>query len=188
MTLLDPAPLDPPAPTTLGRRAELALERLGDAPALLFEGAWHSSAELAARARAAAGGFAALGVGPGDRVIVCMTNCPEVGITYNALWRAGAVPTPVLFLLTEDELRHVAQDSGACAVVTTPEWLAKVRAAMPTLPVVVVGDLPDADTAARCPSRSSSGAPSSRLVDARRTTWPPCSTPAAPPVAARASS
>ena len=68
-----------------------------------------------------------------------MTNCPEVGITYAALWRAGAVPTPVLFLLTEDELRHVVADSGAVAVVTTPEWLPKVQAAAPGLPVVVVG-------------------------------------------------
>ncbi|MCU1693225.1 MAG: hypothetical protein JWM64_2316 [Frankiales bacterium] len=126
-------------PTTLGRRAEQALERLGDGPALLFEGTWHTSSELAARARRAASGFAGLGIGPGDRVVVCMTNCPEVGIAYNALWRAGAVPTPVLFLLTEDELRHVVQDSGAKAVVTTPEWLAKVQAAAPGLPVVVVG-------------------------------------------------
>ena len=106
MTLLDPRL----TPATLGRRAEQALERLGDAPSLFFEGTWHTSGELGARARGAAGGFAALGVGPGDRVLVCMTNCPEVGIAYAALWRAGAVPTPVLFLLTEDELRHVAEE------------------------------------------------------------------------------
>jgi long-chain acyl-CoA synthetase len=68
-----------------------------------------------------------------------MANCPEVGITYQALWRAGAVPTPVLFLLTEEELRHVVSDSGAVAVVTTPEFLPKVQAAAPGLPVVVVG-------------------------------------------------
>ncbi|MCW2779012.1 MAG: hypothetical protein JWN17_2737 [Frankiales bacterium] len=140
MTLLDPVPALVPA--TLGQRAEQALERLGDAPSLFFEGRWYTSGELAGRARRAAHGFRALGVEAGDRVLVVMTNCPEVGVTYSALWRAGAVPTPVLFLLTEDELRHVAQDSGAKAVVTTPEWLAKVQAAMPDLPVVVVGDAP----------------------------------------------
>lgn len=68
-----------------------------------------------------------------------MANCPEVGLTYSALWRAGAVPTPVLFLLTEEELRHVVQDSGAVACVTTPEFLPKVQAAAGRLPVVVVG-------------------------------------------------
>ena len=124
---------------SLGRRGEELLERLGDHPSLLFEGRWHSSAELAGRARRVAGGFVALGVRPGDRVVVVMANCPEVGLAYAALWRAGAVPTPALFLLTEDELRHVVQDSGAVAVVTTPEFLAKVVAAAPGLPVVVVG-------------------------------------------------
>ena len=142
MTLLDPVPALTLA--TLGQRAEQVLERLGDAPSLFFEGVWHTSGDLAGRARRAAGGFAALGVGAGDRVLVCMTNCPEVGITYSALWRAGAVPTPVLFLLTEDELRHVVRDSGAKAVVTTPEWLVKVQAAAPGLPVVVVGGGTDA--------------------------------------------
>ena len=129
-----------PDVTSLGRRAEEVLERLGDTESLFFEGRWHRSGELAVRARRAARGFTDLGVGAGDRVVVVMANCPEVGITYAALWRAGAVPTPVLFLLTEDELRHVVQDSGAKAVVTTPEFLPKVRAAAPQLPVVVVGE------------------------------------------------
>jgi long-chain acyl-CoA synthetase len=125
---------------SLGRRAEELLERFGDYPAVLFEGQWLSSVELAGRTRRAARGFLELGVQPGDRVVVVMANCPEVGLTYSALWRAGAVPTPALFLLTEDELRYVVTDSGAVAVVTTPDFLAKVRAAAPGLPVVVVGD------------------------------------------------
>jgi long-chain acyl-CoA synthetase len=124
---------------SLGRRGEEVLERFGDHPSLLFEGRWHSSAELAGRCRRAARGFVELGVQPGDRVVVVMANCPEVGLAYNALWRAGAVPTPALFLLTEDELRHVVQDSGAVAVVTTPEFLPKVQASAGGLPIVVVG-------------------------------------------------
>ena len=129
-------------PSTLSRRAEDALERLGDVRSLFFEGTWHSSGELAARARRAAAGFVALGVRPGDRVVLCMANCPEVGVACAALWRAGAVATPVLFLLTEAELRHVFADSGAVAAVTTPEFLPKVRAAAGDLPVVVVGTGP----------------------------------------------
>jgi long-chain acyl-CoA synthetase len=129
--------------TTLSRRAEEVLERFGDHESLFFEGRWYRSGELAGRSRRAAAGFADLGVEPGDRVVICMANCPEVGLTYSALWRAGAVPTPVLFLLTEDEIRHVVEDSGAVAVVTTPEFLPKVRAAAPTLPIVVVGDAPE---------------------------------------------
>jgi long-chain acyl-CoA synthetase len=132
-----PFPTD--AGVSLGRRAEQALERLGDHPSLFFEGTWHSSFDLAARARRAATGFTRLGVRPGDRVVLCMANCPEVGIGYAALWRAGAVATPVLFLLTEDELRHVVEDSGAVVLVTTPEFLSKVQAVAGSRPVVVVG-------------------------------------------------
>ena len=47
-------------PATLPRRAEAALERLGDHPSLFFEGRWQTSGELAARARRAAAGFVAL--------------------------------------------------------------------------------------------------------------------------------
>jgi long-chain acyl-CoA synthetase len=134
-------------PSTLSRRAEAALERLGDHRSLWYEGSWQTSAELAARARRAAAGFVSLGVRPGDRVVLVMANCPEVGIGYAALWRAGAVATPVLFLLSEDELRHVMTDSGAVAVVTTPEFLPKVRASAGGVPVVVVGSPAD-DTSA----------------------------------------
>jgi long-chain acyl-CoA synthetase len=128
------------AGTSLGRRAEELLERFGDRESLFFEGRWFRSGELAARSARVADGFVQLGVRPGERVVVCMANCPEVGLTYSALWRAGAVPTPVLFLLTEEEIRHVVQDSGAVACVTTPEFLPKVLAAATGLPVVVVGE------------------------------------------------
>ncbi|HWG93494.1 MAG TPA: AMP-binding protein [Mycobacteriales bacterium] len=129
---------------TLGRRAEEVLERIGGSHrSLFFEGTWWTADELAGRARRAARGLQELGVRPGDRVVLCMANVPEVGIAYSALWRAGAVPTPVLFLLTEDELRHVAVDSGAVAFVTTPEFLPKVQAAAGGKPVVVVGGAPE---------------------------------------------
>jgi long-chain acyl-CoA synthetase len=119
-----------PGEHNLARLAEQAFERRGDYPSLLFEGRWHRSGDLFERAGQLGGGLAALGVGPGERVVVTMANCPEVGITYNALWRAGAVVTPATFLLPADELRHVVSDAEACGVVTTPEFVDKVREAV----------------------------------------------------------
>ena len=110
-------------PLNLALLAERTEERLGDHDAMVFEGQTLRSAELARRGRAAAGGLADIGVAPGERVVVLMANCPEVYITYNAIWRAGAVVTPVVFLVTADELRHILIDSGAAAVVTTGELL-----------------------------------------------------------------
>ena len=104
----------------LANQAELAFERQGDYDSLYYEGRWHSSGQLADRAARLATGLAGLGVQPGDRLLVLMANCPEVLITYTAAWRAGAVVTPLLFLVSEDELRHALADSGAVGVVTTP--------------------------------------------------------------------
>lgn len=113
----------------LARLTEAAFARHGDYESVYFEGAWLRSGDLFERARRLAGGFVELGVRPGDRVVVMMANCPEVGLCYAALWRAGAVITPAIFLLPPDELRHVLVDAEACAIVTTPEFLGTVRAA-----------------------------------------------------------
>jgi long-chain acyl-CoA synthetase len=114
----------------LARLADLALDRHGDYDTLFFEGTWHSSGSLAGRAARFATGLAELGLSPGDRLLVLMANCPEVIITYTATWRAGAVVTPLIFLVSEDELRGSLIDSGAVGVVTTAEFLPKVTAAV----------------------------------------------------------
>jgi long-chain acyl-CoA synthetase len=116
--------------THLARAAEAAFERRGDYESLLFEGRWHRSGELFDRAAAVATGLARLGLAPGERVVVTMTNCAEVGVIYQAVWRAGLVATPAMFLLAADDLRHLLADSGARAVVTTAEFLDKVRQAV----------------------------------------------------------
>src|SRR3979409_2206003 len=116
--------------------AEQAFERRGDYESLLFEERWHRSSELFERAQRLAAGLAARGVAPGERVVVTMANCPEVGIVYNALWRAGAVVTPAMFLLPPEELRHVIANAEACAVIPTPEFAPKVSEAVAGLDFV----------------------------------------------------
>jgi long-chain acyl-CoA synthetase len=130
---------------TLSRLSEESWQRFDDYEALFFEGTWHRSHDMAHRARRVSGGFAELGVKPGDRVAVMMANCPEVPITYWALWRCGAVVTPVVFLVSVDELRHILTDSGARAIVTTPEVLLTVQLATDGLDIkiIVVGDGPE---------------------------------------------
>jgi long-chain acyl-CoA synthetase len=159
-----------PTGSSLQRLSEAALERLGGASTTYFEGRTWTGAELAERTRRVSQGLRDAGLAPGERVVVCMANCTEVGITYSAVWRAGAVTTPVLFLLSEDELRHVLTDSGAAYVVTTPDFLPKVLASgagVPTLRGVIVAgeygevtsDLPLIDFAAL------EAAPEGTLVD-----------------------
>ncbi len=140
--------------TSLQRLAEESWQRIADGSRLYFEDQEWTGSQLADRSRRLSGGLRdRAGLAPGERVVICMANCPEVGVSYHAVWRAGAVATPVLFLLSEDELRHVLSDSGAVLAITTPEFLPKVRAAaagLPRLRAIVVaglaaGDSGDAD-------------------------------------------
>jgi long-chain acyl-CoA synthetase len=124
------------AERNLARLAEQTLERHGDHQSLFFEGEWHGSARLHERARCLSQGLRDAGVDPGDRVVVLMANCPEVGVAYNALWRAGAVVTPAIFLLPPAELRHIVDDAGARVVITTPEFADTAREAAPGARVV----------------------------------------------------
>jgi len=117
------------ATSNLARVNEEAFERRGEYETLFFEGRWLRSGEMLDRTARLAGGLIDLGVSPGERVVVSMANCPEVSLAYQAVWRAGAVVTPAIFLLSAEDLRHVISDSQACAVITTPEFLGKVREA-----------------------------------------------------------
>jgi long-chain acyl-CoA synthetase len=108
---------------------EQAFERHGDYEHFFFEGSWHRSGDQRDKVMRVARGFAELGIEPGDRVVVMMSNVPEVEICYGALWRAGAVITPAIFLLSPEDLRHILESSEAKAVITSPEFVQTVRAA-----------------------------------------------------------
>src|SRR5487761_1961500 len=123
--------------THLGRKAEQAARRGG---ALTFEGETFDAATLFERSRRLAGGLHAAGREPGDRVVIMMANCPEVGMTYNACWWGGLVATPLIFLASTPELAHVLSDSGAKAFVTTPEFVGKVADTGLQVPTFVVGE------------------------------------------------
>ena len=122
----------------LGLLAETSLLRLGDHRSLVFEGEWQSAGDLHERAVRLAGGMARAGVRPGDRVVVCMTNSPEVLLCYAAAWRCGAVPVPVIPAVTPPELRHVLVDSDAVLVVASTASLPLAAEAAAGLPVQVV--------------------------------------------------
>jgi long-chain acyl-CoA synthetase len=120
----------------LARLAEETHERRGDYEALCFEGTWFRSGELLDRATRLARGLVALGVRPGDRVVVMMENSPDVGVVYHAVARAGAVVTPVIFLLSAEELSRLILDAEPSLVIASPLVLETVEAAANGVPVV----------------------------------------------------
>ncbi len=139
------------AEKNLAVAAERLLERHGDHESLFFEGVWHSSGVLHERARRLAAGLRDAGVSPGDRVVVLMANCPEVGIAYNALWRIGAVVTPAIFLLPPPELKHIVDDAEARFVLPTPEFASTAREAAPGARVISTDEFAELESGGEAP-------------------------------------
>ena len=131
----------------LALAAEQSFERHGDYESLLFEGRWHRSGELLERARRLAGGLRDVGVEPGDRVVVYAANRPDVQVAYNAIWRAGAVVTPAIFLLPTAELRHIINDAEARALITSPEFADTAREAAAGSCVITTEELQELERA-----------------------------------------
>jgi long-chain acyl-CoA synthetase len=132
----------------LGQLAEQAFERHGDYESVWFEGRWYRSGDLFERAARVAAGLREL-VRPGERVVVMAANSPDVPALYNAVWRAGAVVTPAIFLLPPPELQHVLANSEAAVAVASAEFVDTVADAAADVPsvraVLSLDDLPEAD-------------------------------------------
>jgi long-chain acyl-CoA synthetase len=113
--------------------AELAidnLEKFGEYERLVFEGRTYTNRELLDASRRLAAGLESLGLRADDKVVVMMPNCPEVLISYPAVWRLGVTVIPVLFLLEAHEVAYILRNSEAKAVITSPEVVGKVLEAV----------------------------------------------------------
>ncbi len=94
---------------------------------------------LMSRAWRAASGLAALGVGPGDTVALCLRNDLPFFEASFAAGRLGAYATPVNWHATEPEARYLFENSGAKAIVIHADLLVAVRGAVPPdVPLFVV--------------------------------------------------
>jgi long-chain acyl-CoA synthetase len=125
--------------------ADALYARVGDYPrALVFEGRDYGSSELRSMQLRLAAALLDMGVRRGDRVAVMTPNCPEVGLTYAATWRIGAITVPILFLLAQAEVEHILRDAEPSVVLTSPEFLGVVEASIAAMPrrprVLLTGD------------------------------------------------
>lgn len=88
-----------------------------EALAVIGGGQRWTYAELHARAEAAAAGFLALGLRPGERVVVQLGNIPEFFPAVFGLFLAGLVPVYALPAHRITELAHFAAKSEASAYI-----------------------------------------------------------------------
>jgi long-chain acyl-CoA synthetase len=102
-------------------------------------------AELYQRVRDVAGGFARLGVEPGENVALFLSNRVEFAIVDLAVATLGATPFSIYTTYPADEVAYLCRDAGARLMITEQQFLPLVRAARDQLPdlehvVLVDGD------------------------------------------------
>ncbi len=90
-----------------------ALQRNGARTALICGTQALSYTALAAEVARAANALRALGVAPGERVLLLMRDTPEFIAAWLGVVHAGAVAIALNTKLSEAEYRHIRDDSGA---------------------------------------------------------------------------
>jgi acyl-CoA synthetase (AMP-forming)/AMP-acid ligase II len=87
-----------------------------------------------------------LGLAPGDRAAIVMTNCPAYMLLKYALWHAGLCAVPVNAKLHRKEFRFILENSGAAALFVDAAMeaaLAGIEQDVPGLNHVVSVSSPD---------------------------------------------
>jgi long-chain acyl-CoA synthetase len=92
-------------------------EKWPDRPSLLFKGATISYGDLATFSDRCAAGLVSLGVSRGDRVALCLPNCPQFIIAEVGAWKAGAIVTPINPTYTDREIEDALNATGAETIV-----------------------------------------------------------------------
>ncbi|MGS2808463.1 (2,3-dihydroxybenzoyl)adenylate synthase [Nocardia sp. MW-W600-9] len=140
---------------TLGDLLRNSARTQPDRPAILADAGVLTYADLDAAADRMAHGLLALGINPGDRVVVQLPNIPEFTTALFGLLRAGIIPVLTLPAHRRAEIEHLAALSGAVAYLIPDtlgdfdyrELAATVRQAVPSLRHILVAGDPGAFTA-----------------------------------------
>ncbi len=128
--------VQPRAPRLLAELVLRAAEREPTALALTSGVQTLDYATLAGAVQRAAAGLVGQGVQRGERVAVWLDKRPETVVLCFAAAAAGAVFVPINPLLKPAQVAHILRDSGACALLSTPERAGRLDGLWPTLPAL----------------------------------------------------
>ncbi|MFL5638876.1 MAG: AMP-binding protein [Gemmatimonadaceae bacterium] len=100
-------------------------------PALLFKGATVDYARLHNESDAFAAALSSMGIGSGDRVAICLPNCPQFLIAEFGIWKIGAIACPFNPTYSEREMEDALQATGAETVVVLNRFYGKLKRIQP---------------------------------------------------------
>jgi acetyl-CoA synthetase len=106
----------------------------------------YSFVEIRRRSNRLANALAAQGLTRGDRIGILLPQTPETTIAHVATYKMGAIAVPLFTLFGADALEYRLAHSGARALITDRENLAKIeqiRDRLPDLAVIVGTDIPE---------------------------------------------
>jgi long-chain acyl-CoA synthetase len=127
-----PATLEPYPERTLLDYLSEAARNWPDRPAVLFKGSTITYGRLERESDSLAAAFIGIGVKRGDRVALCLPNCPQFMIAEFAAWKAGAIVCPFNPTYTEREIVEALRATGAETLVVLNRFYDKVKAIQPS--------------------------------------------------------
>ncbi|MDP7639927.1 MAG: AMP-binding protein, partial [Candidatus Hydrogenedentes bacterium] len=104
--------------TTLGALANQAAERFGNREYQYFEGKRWTYAETQVEIDRVARGLIGLGIQPGDKVSLWMTNRPEWTHIMFALAKIGAIMVPINTRLRTSDVEYIFRQSDTSTIIT----------------------------------------------------------------------
>ncbi len=119
--------------TSLWDNLETSARRFPNKAALVFFGRVVSYSELLHDALKLAACLHRLGVRQGDRVLLCMQNCPQLVIAHFAILRANAVVVPVNPMNRAEELKHYITDPDVKVAITSSDLAGELATASAAL-------------------------------------------------------
>ncbi|HEV8233471.1 MAG TPA: AMP-binding protein [Gemmatimonadaceae bacterium] len=122
-----PATLKPYPERTLLYYLSETVRTRPDHPVLLFKGRPMSATELDTASNAFAAALTELGVKKGDRVALCLPNCPQFIIAQYGAWKAGAIVCPINPTYTAREMTDALTTTGAETIVALNRFYALVK-------------------------------------------------------------
>ena len=102
-----------------------------DRPAILFKGRTITYGELGALSDAVAAHLVRLGVKKGDRVALCLPNCPQFSIVQYGAWKVGAVVCPINPTYTDRELEDALVATDAETLVVLNRFYERTKGLQP---------------------------------------------------------
>jgi long-chain acyl-CoA synthetase len=147
---------------------EDGLRKYGDYESCFFEGKWYTNYETLEQSNRLGNALKSLGIVKGDRVVTQLPNCPEIFVTFNAVFKIGAVMVPMTPILRPDQISYIYKDCGAKAVITSSDYLPWIRIAQkdaPDLKHIILIDKDGVEGTSYMPALLEKNSPELRMED-----------------------